>query len=196
MWSNTNSEISPEVRCNFSQLLVRKITKRIHSSKPASLNRPLEHKSFCKTKLNALAHIIHAHIYTWTYIYIYTKSVITGWKSWAGFWTVGIFHKLIPDRAMKLNKCSPKDYVLEFSNASQLGIGGCMKFGVCRMKLKDKRGVCCWIGGMQRLLSCTHIRILQAASAVHLTVVWLKKFQNKLCCSVLNPLHLTYPFHR
>ena len=40
-WSNAYSEIGPEVRCNLSQLLSRKITKRIHSSKPASLNRPI-----------------------------------------------------------------------------------------------------------------------------------------------------------
>ena len=33
------SEICPEVRCDLSQLLSRKITKRIHSNKPASLNR-------------------------------------------------------------------------------------------------------------------------------------------------------------
>ena len=30
----------PEVRCDLSRLLTRKITKRIHSSKSASLNRP------------------------------------------------------------------------------------------------------------------------------------------------------------
>ena len=35
------SEISPEVRCDLPRLLARKITKCIHSSKPASLNRPL-----------------------------------------------------------------------------------------------------------------------------------------------------------
>ena len=35
------SEIGPEVRCDLSRLLSRKITKRIHSSKPASLNRPI-----------------------------------------------------------------------------------------------------------------------------------------------------------
>ena len=35
------SEIGPEVRCDLSRLLARKITKRIHSSKPASLNRPI-----------------------------------------------------------------------------------------------------------------------------------------------------------
>ena len=39
-WSNAYSEISPEVHCDLSQLLARKITKRIHSSKPASPNRP------------------------------------------------------------------------------------------------------------------------------------------------------------
>ena len=32
---------NPEVRCDLSQLLARKITKRIHSSKPASLNHPI-----------------------------------------------------------------------------------------------------------------------------------------------------------
>ena len=40
-WSNTYSEIGPEVRCNLLRLLARKITKRIHSSKPASLNHPI-----------------------------------------------------------------------------------------------------------------------------------------------------------
>ena len=39
--SNAYSEIGPEVRCDLSRLLARKITKRIHSSKPASLNRPV-----------------------------------------------------------------------------------------------------------------------------------------------------------
>ena len=29
------------MRCDLSRLLARKITKRIHSSKPASLNRPI-----------------------------------------------------------------------------------------------------------------------------------------------------------
>ena len=36
---NAYSEIIPEVRCDLSRLLARKITKCIHSSKPASLNR-------------------------------------------------------------------------------------------------------------------------------------------------------------
>ena len=39
--SNAYSEIGPEVRCDLSRLLARKITKRIHSSKPATLNRPI-----------------------------------------------------------------------------------------------------------------------------------------------------------
>ena len=33
--------IGPEVRCDLTRLLARKITKRIHPSKPASLNRPI-----------------------------------------------------------------------------------------------------------------------------------------------------------
>ena len=37
-WSNAYSEISPEVHCDLSRLPCWKITKRIHSSKPASLN--------------------------------------------------------------------------------------------------------------------------------------------------------------
>jgi len=41
VWSNTYSEIGPEVRCNLSWLLCWKITKCIHSSKPASLNCPI-----------------------------------------------------------------------------------------------------------------------------------------------------------
>ena len=40
-WSNAYSEIGPEVRCDHSRLLAWKITKRIHSSKPALLNRPI-----------------------------------------------------------------------------------------------------------------------------------------------------------
>ena len=40
-WSSVYSEIGPEVRCDLSRLLARKITKRIHCSKPASLNRPI-----------------------------------------------------------------------------------------------------------------------------------------------------------
>ena len=39
-WSNAYSEISLEVHCDLSRLLVWKITKRIHSSTPALLNRP------------------------------------------------------------------------------------------------------------------------------------------------------------
>ena len=42
VWSNTYSEIGLEVRCNLSQLLAQKITKHIHSSKPALLNRPID----------------------------------------------------------------------------------------------------------------------------------------------------------
>ena len=39
--SNAYSEIGLEVHCDLSRLLARKITKRIHSSKPALLNRPI-----------------------------------------------------------------------------------------------------------------------------------------------------------
>ena len=35
------NNIGPEVPCDHSRLLAWKITKRIHSSKPASLNRPI-----------------------------------------------------------------------------------------------------------------------------------------------------------
>ena len=45
-WSNAYSEIGPEVRCDLSRLLARKITKRIHSSKPASPNRPIVQHRF------------------------------------------------------------------------------------------------------------------------------------------------------
>ena len=34
----------PEVRCDLSRLLAREITKRVHSSKPASLNRLEGHR--------------------------------------------------------------------------------------------------------------------------------------------------------
>ena len=40
-WSNVYSEIGLEVCCDLLRLLARKITKRIHSSKPASVNRPI-----------------------------------------------------------------------------------------------------------------------------------------------------------
>ena len=40
-WSNAYSEIGPEVRCDLSRRLARKITKLIHSTKSASLNRPV-----------------------------------------------------------------------------------------------------------------------------------------------------------
>ena len=40
-WSNAYSEIGLEVRCDLLWLLAWKITKRIHSSKPASVNRPI-----------------------------------------------------------------------------------------------------------------------------------------------------------
>ena len=40
-WSNAYSKIGLEVRCDVLLLLAWKITKRIHSSKPASLNRPI-----------------------------------------------------------------------------------------------------------------------------------------------------------
>ena len=42
-WSNAYSEISLEVHCDLSQLLAQKLTKRIHSSKPALLNCPKRH---------------------------------------------------------------------------------------------------------------------------------------------------------
>ena len=58
--SYTYSEIGPEVRCDLSRLLVRKITKRIHSSKPASLNRPIGEssaKDTCQTRRDANFHV-------------------------------------------------------------------------------------------------------------------------------------------
>ena len=44
-------------------------------------------------------------------------------------------------------------------------------FDMCGAKLKGRRGVYCQNNSMQNLLSCTHSTILQAVSAVHLTVV-------------------------
>ena len=41
-WSNAYSEIGSEVRCDLLRLLAQKITKCIHSSKPALLNRPTD----------------------------------------------------------------------------------------------------------------------------------------------------------
>ena len=41
VWSNAYWEIGSEVCCDLSRLLARKITKHIHSSKPASLNHPI-----------------------------------------------------------------------------------------------------------------------------------------------------------
>ena len=56
-WSNAYSEIGPEVRCDLSRHLARKITKRIHSNKPVSLNRPVYKEAteaiiFINNKLN------------------------------------------------------------------------------------------------------------------------------------------------
>ena len=59
----------------------------------------------------------------------------------------------------------------EFSKASCLRIRGCMKFDMCRAKLKAKGGVHYQSDGVHKLLCCTRSRILQAANAVHLTVV-------------------------
>ena len=58
--SNAYSEIGPEVRCDLSRLLTRKITKRIHSSKPTSLNRPIPKVLFGKqyASRSALTHIL------------------------------------------------------------------------------------------------------------------------------------------
>ena len=44
-------------------------------------------------------------------------------------------------------------------------------FDMRRVKLKGKTGVYCQSDGTQKLLSCTWSSSLQAASAVHLTVV-------------------------
>ena len=46
-----------------------------------------------------------------------------------------------------------------------------MKLDLCRAKLKGKRGVYGRNDGTQKLLSCTRSGILQAASAVQLTVM-------------------------
>ena len=59
----------------------------------------------------------------------------------------------------------------QFSKASPLGTGGCVKLDLCRAKLKGKREVYCRNEGTQKLLSCTRSGILQAASAVQLTVI-------------------------
>ena len=64
-WSNAYSEIGPEVRCDLSRLLSRKITKRIHSSKPASLNRPIAipHKKRNKTEIDQTGHWWENHLF-------------------------------------------------------------------------------------------------------------------------------------
>ena len=59
-WSNAYSEIGPEVRCDLLRLLAQKITKRIHSSKPASLNRPIHTHMYAHTH----THIIHSCTYS------------------------------------------------------------------------------------------------------------------------------------
>ena len=75
-WNNAYLEIGPEVRCDLSRRLARKITKSIHSSKPASLNRPIPKIGSCqrialtlvvvrikiKIKINRLFHISDATI--------------------------------------------------------------------------------------------------------------------------------------
>ena len=58
------------------------------------------------------------------------------------------------------------NYALEFSKAYRLSTG--QVWYTCT---ECKRGVYCRSDGMLNLLSYTHIRILQAASAAHLTAV-------------------------
>ena len=55
-WSKAYSEIGPEMCCDLSRLLSRKITKRIHFSKPASLNRPIDQGPFQTLTLTELWH--------------------------------------------------------------------------------------------------------------------------------------------
>ena len=76
--------------------------------------------------------------------------------------------KLETDKTMKLNEHSPKEFKLCFGIFYRRG---CMMFDMCRAKLKGKRGVYCKSDGTQKLLSCMHSGILQAANAVHLTAV-------------------------
>ena len=71
---------------------------------------------------------------------------------------VGIFRRLEDskfqtDGATELNERSAKssDYVLEFSKTSGLRTGGCVKFGMCRAKLKGKKEVYCRSDGTEKV---------------------------------------------
>ena len=74
VWSNAYSEIGPEVRCNLSRLLSRKITKRIHSSKPASLNRPIK-KDFLSKKVRKQKICNTSEYSLWNHYKIYMTEV-------------------------------------------------------------------------------------------------------------------------
>ena len=106
---------------------------------------------------------------------------------------VGRFHRLTgsglqTDGATKLSeRAFTKRFQIRFWNFRKR-IGGYVKFDMCRTKLEGKRGVYCRSDGTQKLLSCTRSGILQAASAVHLTVVlcdlaYLSSDQAVLRCS-------------
>ena len=74
-------------------------------------------------------------------------------------------------------------------------------FHMCRVKMKGKTGVYCRGDGTQKLAGVLYLSgISQATSAVHLSAVLcglayvFSPLQNKLCCTVLNPLQLPYLF--
>ena len=74
-----------------------------------------------------------------------------------------------------------------------------MMFDICREKLIRKMGVYCRSDGAPKLLSCTRSGILQAASAVRLTVVlcdlaYVSSKQTVLHCAEPSALHSTLLF--
>ena len=72
-------------------------------------------------------------------------------------------------------------------------------FHMCRVKMKGQTGVYCRGDGTQKLAGVLYLSgISQATSAVHLPAVLCGLayvfFQDKPCCTVVNPLQSTYLF--
>ena len=86
---------------------------------------------------------------------------------------------------------------MKFMSRAKL-IGGYVKF-MSRAKLKGEREAYCRDDGTQKLLSCTRSGMLQAASAVHLTVVlcdlaYVSSKQAVLHCSEPSPIDQSVPW--
>ena len=104
MWSNAYSEIGPEVRCDLSRLLARKVTKRINSSKPASLNHPTvrvwegggEENFLPKNTIIALVlSSLSLRSYTSTW-----RGGDLGLADGCQFWEMGVSTWLVKDRVL------------------------------------------------------------------------------------------------